>query len=595
MLGPLFRLELVTTARPPWVLAVRAGYVALLSWTLWSAYERLFDQGDLVTLEALSRFAANFFATFLWPQLLAVVLIAPAIVAGTIAGDRERGILDHLFTTTLSNREIVVGKLAIRLMHLLFIVLAGLPVLATAMIMGGIAPVSLAAVFVTTLSTLLTVSAISLLLSVWSARVRPAVASAYLITFGLLLLPLALQSWRNSSNWFQIAHDRWLTGVRLLLVQANPFSNLSDLLFGNATRQRDLWASTLLLVRNQMVVAGVCVFFAVLCLRSANRAILDGGRGGRRSFSRWRWSMWTSQPIAWKEMFAERAAERLGPLGRVTLALVVLGLIATTASSFWAGVTGGSRGYFEFSSQVGTLVCCFGLLWLVSRAASLVASERERNTWETLLSLPVSRFQIVAGKLLGNLYAGRWLLLAVVVVWSLGAWFRPTQLLSVAISITVFAVVCWFGSAVGLLFSLACSNSMKAMLSAVGVCLFIGGGYLMLFFPIMRLGQSEHMGYVQTLSVPSLLWVAHDLGRRLAAGTLPESTQPFLVGLGAYAAMSAALTATIVLAFERLTGRMEPRREPAHKTSAERERQTAPATRQHSLPAPAVEPIERVA
>jgi ABC-type transport system involved in multi-copper enzyme maturation permease subunit len=592
MLGPLFRLELVTTARPPWVLAVRAGYVALLSWTLWSAYERLFDQGDLVTLEALSRFAANFFTNFLWPQLLAVVLIPPAIVAGAIAGDRERGILDHLFTTTLTSGEIVVGKLAIRLMHLLFIVLAGLPVLAAAMIMGGIAPASLAAVFLTTLSTLITVSAISLLLSVWSARVRPAVASAYLVTFGLLLLPLALQSWRNSSNWFQIAHDRWLTGVRLLLVQANPFSNLSDLLFGNATRQRDLWASTLLLVRNQMLVAAVCVFFAVLCLRSANRAMLEGGRGARRALGYWRLPMWTAQPIAWKEMFAERAAERLGPLGRVTLTLIVLGLIATTASAFWAGVTHGSRGYFEFSSQVGALVSCAGLLWLASRAASLVTSERERNTWDTLLSLPVSRFQIVTGKLLGNLYAGRWLLLAVIVIWLLGAWFRPTQLLSVALLVVVFTVIGWFGSAMGLLFSLACRNSLRAMLSTVGVCLVVGGGYLM-FFSIRLLAQSDQMNYVQMFSVPSLLWVAHDLGRRLASGNLPETTAPFFVGLGAYIAMSAALTATIVLAFEQLTGRMEPRREPLPRPKTEMS--ASLPTLPHPLPTRAADAVERVA
>ncbi len=566
-----------------------------ISWTLWTAHARLFDQGDLVTLQALSRFATMFFSNFLWPQLLAVVLIAPAIVAGAIAGDRERGTLDHLFTTTLSSGEIVVGKLAIRLLHLLFVVLAGLPVLAAAAIMGGIAPASFAAVFLTTLSTLITVSAISLLLSVWSARVRPAVASAYLITFGLLLLPLALQSWRTSSSWFQVFHDRWLTGFRQLLVQANPFWNLAELLFGGSTGQRDLWVGTRLLMRNQLVVASVCVLLAVFCLRSANRAMLDEGRGGRRLLVRWRWPVWTSQPIAWKEMFAERAAERLGPLGRLALAIAVLGLIAATASAFWSGITKGSRAYFEFSSQIGTLVSCLGLLWLVSRAASLVASERERNTWDTLLSLPVSRWQIVAGKLLGNLYAGRWLLLAVLVVWLPGAWFRPTQLLSVAILVAVCTVVCWFGSAVGLLFSLACKNSMKAMLGAIGVCLFIGGGYLTLFFPIMRLGQSEHMDFVQTLSVPSLLWVAHDLGRRLATGDLPESTRPFFVGLGAYTAMSVTLTAAIVLAFERLTGRLEPHREPDFRPKVGGQTQNASPALPHPLPASGSEPLEGVA
>ena len=96
MLGPLFRLELVTTARPPWVLALRAGYVSVLAWTLWASYERLSDQGDVVTLQAVSRFAGAFFSNFAWLQLLVVVGLGPALVASAIAGDRERAILDHL-------------------------------------------------------------------------------------------------------------------------------------------------------------------------------------------------------------------------------------------------------------------------------------------------------------------------------------------------------------------------------------------------------------------------------------------------------------------------------------------------------------------
>ncbi len=558
MLGPLFRLELVTTARPPWVLALRAGYVSVLAWTLWASYERLSDQGDVVTLQAVSRFAGAFFSNFAWLQLLVVVGLGPALVASAIAGDRERGILDHLFTTTLRNGEIVGGKLGVRLLHLTFVVLAGLPVLAAAMIMGGIAPESLAAVVLATLSTLLTVSAIALLLSVWSARLRPAVASAYLVVLGLLLLPLGMQAWRNASSWFQGFHDRWLAGAAALLRQANPFWSLAGHLYGDPTRQRDVLSGTLLLARNQLVIAAVCLALAVLTLRRGHLATLDHGRG-HRAWASWRRSVWATLPLAWKEMFAERATDRLGPLGRFTFALGALSLLAATVSAFVAGISKGPSHYFEFSAGACNWLACFGLLWLASRGASLVAGERERNTWDTLLSLPVSRGEIVLGKLAGNLYAARWLLGALVVIWSLGAWFRPAQLLSTATAAALFLLVGWFVSAVGLLFSLATRNSLRAMLGAVATCLFVGGGYLMLFFPIARPGRTGGMDLLWSPCVPMLFEVAHDVGRGFAAGRPPRGWLILSLGTMAYTLAAALLTGVAVLAFERLTGRLEAR------------------------------------
>jgi ABC-type transport system involved in multi-copper enzyme maturation permease subunit len=567
MLGPLFRLELVTTARPPWVLALRAGYVSVLAWTLWASYQRLYDQGDIVTLQAVSRFAGAFFSNFAWLQLLVVVGLGPALVASAIAGDRERGILDHLFTTTLRNGEIVGGKLGVRLLHLTFVVLAGLPVLAAAMIMGGIAPESLAAVLLATLSTLLTVSAIALLLSVWSARMRPAVASAYLLIFGLLLLPLGMQAWRNASSWFQGFHDRWLAGAAALLREANPFWSLAGHLYGDATRQRDVLSGTLLLARSQLVVAAVCLVLAVLTLRKGHLATLDQGRGHRAWASGWRCSVWAKLPLAWKEMFAERATDRLGPLGKFTFALGALSLLAATASAFAAGISKGPSHYFEFSAGACNWLACFGLLWLVSRGASLVAAERERNTWDTLLSLPVSRGEIVLGKLAGNLYAARWLLGVLVVIWSLGAWFRPAQLLSTATAAALFLLVGWFGSAVGLLFSLAARNSLRALLGAVSTCLFVGGGYLMLFFPIARPGRTRSTDLLWSPCVPMLFEVAHEVGRSFATGRLLQGWVILALGTTTYAVAATLLTAVAVLAFERLTGRLEARASSARFSS----------------------------
>ena len=55
---------------------------------------------------------------------------APAVLAGSLAGERERGILQLLLTTAASPREIVEGRLLGKLCQVGMIILAGVPVLA---------------------------------------------------------------------------------------------------------------------------------------------------------------------------------------------------------------------------------------------------------------------------------------------------------------------------------------------------------------------------------------------------------------------------------------------------------------------------------
>ena len=77
-------------------------------------------------------------------QLLAVLLIGPALAAGTIAQERERRTMEYLYATPLSNLEIIIGKLGGRVLQILYLVLSGVPVLALAMLLGGIAPRAIA-------------------------------------------------------------------------------------------------------------------------------------------------------------------------------------------------------------------------------------------------------------------------------------------------------------------------------------------------------------------------------------------------------------------------------------------------------------------
>ena len=75
------------------------------------------------------------------------MLAAPAATAGAICLDRSRGTLEHLMTTDLSDAEIVLGKLAARLMPVLGLVACCLPVLAISRSWAGSMPLALALAF----------------------------------------------------------------------------------------------------------------------------------------------------------------------------------------------------------------------------------------------------------------------------------------------------------------------------------------------------------------------------------------------------------------------------------------------------------------
>ena len=55
------------------------------------------------------------FASRFSQELALILLAAPAATAGAVCLDKARGTLDHMLVTDLSNAEIVLGKLAARL------------------------------------------------------------------------------------------------------------------------------------------------------------------------------------------------------------------------------------------------------------------------------------------------------------------------------------------------------------------------------------------------------------------------------------------------------------------------------------------------
>ena len=126
-------------------------------------------------------------------QFALLVLVAPAMTAGSIAGERERQTLDLLKVTNTSSFSIVIGKLLESFGFLCLLIIASMPVLGIILLTGGVSlPQILLSVAFLMLIALAALS-IGLFTSTLFKRTVTATVVSYLTIFGfgiLTLLPI---------------------------------------------------------------------------------------------------------------------------------------------------------------------------------------------------------------------------------------------------------------------------------------------------------------------------------------------------------------------------------------------------------------------
>ena len=143
--GPVFFHELRTVARRRQSYALRTAlglfllYLMIHSTNRWGTYYQSEPNVEYTPGE-LALIGMNLFGSVIWLQGIVILLLTPAFVAGTIAEDRQRKVLSYLLASPLSGAEIVLGKLAARMVNLVVLVAVGLPVVSIALFLGGIDP-----------------------------------------------------------------------------------------------------------------------------------------------------------------------------------------------------------------------------------------------------------------------------------------------------------------------------------------------------------------------------------------------------------------------------------------------------------------------
>jgi hypothetical protein len=341
---------------------------------------------------------------------------------------------------------------------------------------------------------------------------------------------------------------------------ANPFVCLSNV-FGSSGPD---WSSVGVLVRNQAVLAVPCLVLAVARLRAVclRQAFGRAARPRGRTLRFWRPTL-AEQPMVWKELFSERPAGSMGVTGTAAQLLLLAAVLAPSVWIFvivimndpgatwrWDRVD-----FCRYLTVMATAVVCIAMLLAAVRAATSVTAERERQTWDVLLSTPLEGREIVWGKIVGSLYATRGLLALVAVLWLLGLLAGSLVPLVLPVVAMEIAVIGLCAVALGVLFSLRMKSSLWSMAATLGTSVFVAGGYLFCCIPLMRGPDTE---VILAGCVPFLLgfplaidpdWTHH------APEQVARLSVICAVGVGFYFLAMLGLLAAAIGGFDSLVGR----------------------------------------
>jgi ABC-type transport system involved in multi-copper enzyme maturation permease subunit len=401
-LGPVFAYEWLTRSRRWQAYALRGLFVLSLLVGLWLVWQSAMSNVTLTPRQQLVQAGESFFYTMTITQLALVLLAAPASTAGAICLDKARGTLAHVMVTDLTDREVVLGKLAARLVPVLNLVACALPVAALGTLLGGIDPLALTGAFLIAAGVALLGCSLALVLSVWLAKAHEVMIAVFgLWAVWLLALPIHLIATVGTSapDYLKYSNPFWLT----LAPYNNPLT----------TSLVEPVGFFLVCLALSIGLAGLSVLrLRPVYLHQANRvpkAVKDSRAAGwfRGQVRWWPGPSLDQNPVLWREWHRNRPSKVVRFVWGAYI--VITSLISLKLIWDWSfsGMPAGPGR--EAGSIFNAFQACIGLLLLAASAGTVLSEERVRGSLDVLLSTPMSTRSIVWGKWWGAFRRVPWL------------------------------------------------------------------------------------------------------------------------------------------------------------------------------------------
>jgi ABC-type transport system involved in multi-copper enzyme maturation permease subunit len=538
--GPVFVYEWLTSTRRWQAYALRAGFLLMLLCTLvviWNA-NRPPDAASPARLMAL--LGEWFFIGVVGMQLTLVLLAAPAATAGAICLDRARGALTHMLVTDLSSAEIVLGKLAARLVPVLVLVAATLPMMEILALVGGLDPNALVGAFVVTVGVAVLGCGLALLLSLWVGKTSEALLGTYAV-WGLWLL------WRPI---FAV--------IRFLLPGAFlPPPRWSDpyrLAFAAYWAPRQVaWEDYAWFLGVSSGIGLLCALVAVLSLRAivtreavrnTARSLFDRvcDRLAPRQYLPRRLLDWN--PVYWREWHRSRPSRWARAVNALYFAIASFFSLTTVALQ--SGMV---------APWVNALQIFTGLLMLSVTASASLAEERARGSLDLLMTTMLSTRQIVLGKWLGAYRAVPLLavLPALVVFGFVND--RPDRwkhaLLLIVYVLTAGAAI----TSLGLAMATWVPRVGRAVAATVSIYVAIAVGWL---FAVEMVVHRPSLTADGLMMVSPFVWALMVTLRGTETGIAPQVIEVWaVIWIVILLASAAALFLAALMSFDRQLGRLE--------------------------------------
>lgn len=137
MLGPIFAKEMVEMSRRVRYYAIRVLLGSAMLYALFVVLSQHRAASGVMQLRDKSVVAQAFVSRVGVLQFVAIYLLVPLFLCGIVTAERDAQTLEQLFTTHLTNREIVFGKLASRLLVMFMLILSGVPIFNLFLLFGG--------------------------------------------------------------------------------------------------------------------------------------------------------------------------------------------------------------------------------------------------------------------------------------------------------------------------------------------------------------------------------------------------------------------------------------------------------------------------
>jgi ABC-type transport system involved in multi-copper enzyme maturation permease subunit len=536
LFGPVLFYDMIRIARRGRYFGLRCLYAGLLLFFLLIAYlETSQSTHGTMTAQQAGRFAESYFNMFMLVQMIAVLLLTPAYVAGSVADEKVRKTLEFLLATDLRNREIVLSKLGARLANLTLFVMTGLPILSLIQFLGGVDPNLVLAGFAATGVTVIGLAGLSIAYSVSFRRPRDAITMTYLTVIAYIVLSILAYGGQRS-GWSIMSEPVWF-GKNAPTVSdlvdgfnsGNFFLGLEEIRAAGVTGTLSVVIPKLL-ARYALfhgIIAAACTALAVSRLRRV--ALQQASRSKRaRSGELLRRPAVGTQPMLWKELFVEGGV-RFNLLTALILAIL---MISSLLPGFWIltlwllephhgqgmpwwNMAREMNIYVRFAS---TAVACLLLLAVAVRAASSISSERDRQTFDALLTTPLESDSVLWSKWLGNMLSIRlgWIWLGIILL--LGVLSGGLHIFALGLVLGAWTIYAGVISMIGMWFSMVSRSTMRATVWTILVTLTLGGAYLFLCMPLLLLSGMHRGGeqiakFLFGLTPPAVLGILSYTGQ----------------------------------------------------------------------------------